>query len=258
MSDTSILVERLAPGVAKVVLNAPPMNLNTLASVKRLQEVFAVLDGDASVRCIVVAGATARAFSAGSDIKEFPAIRDDVAGKKLRRENDAFRGIETCAQPVIAAIEGLAYGGGLELALACDLRVMAEDAKVALPEVKLGVVPGSGGLYRLPRLVGPAKAMEMMLFGAPLTAAEALQIGLINRIAPAGQAVEVAMEMADQLARQAVEAVRAIKRGVRESLTQRYEEARELTLQLSDQVFRTPDCGEGVKAFIEKRPPRFG
>jgi enoyl-CoA hydratase/carnithine racemase len=142
--------------------------------------------------------------------------------------------------------------------MACDLRVMAEGAKVALPEIKLGVVPGSGGLYRLPRLVGPARALEMMLFGAPLMAAEALQIGLINRIAPAGQAVQVAIEMAEQVARQAAEAVKAIKRGVRESLTQRYDEALELTLQLSDKVFRTQDCAEGVRAFMEKRPPRFG
>ncbi len=258
MNDTSILVERPVPGVAKVILNTPPMNLNTLASIRRLQEVFPALDGDEGVRCIVVAGATERAFCAGSDIKEFPAVWDNVVDKKLRRENEALRSIELCSKPVIAAIEGLAYGGGLELAMACDLRVMAEGAKVALPEIKLGVVPGSGGLYRLPRLVGPARALEMMLFGAPLMAAEALQIGLINRIAPAGQAVQVAIEMAEQVARQAAEAVKAIKRGVRESLTQRYDEALELTLQLSDKVFRTQDCAEGVRAFMEKRPPRFG
>jgi enoyl-CoA hydratase len=136
--------------------------------------------------------------------------------------------------------------------------VIAEDARIGLPEVKLGVVPGSGGLYRLPRLIGPARSMELMYLGEPVGADEAQRIGLVNRVVPAGEALARAVDLAREIASRPREAVATIKRGVRQSLALSHEEAVQLTLKLSDHVFRTEDAEEGYRAFLEKREPRFG
>jgi enoyl-CoA hydratase len=252
-----IVTERVEPGVAKLILNNPPLNLVTLELTEQLIEALGELDRDESVRAVVITGAGDKAFCAGSDVKEFPAVRDRVVEKKLARENQAFSGIESLSMPVIAAIEGLAYGGGCEISMACDLRIVAESARIALPEVKLGVVPGSGGLFRLPRLVGPGRAMELMYLGEPISAREAERLGLVNKVVPDGEALPYALDVARKIAQQPKEAVAAIKRGVRESARLTYEEAVRLTLELSDHVFRTDDCAEGVRAFLEKREPRF-
>ena len=251
-----IMTEDLGDGVIKVVLNNPPLNLVTLALSERLIEVTKDLERD-EVRAVVLTG-TGGTFCAGADIKEFASVRDRVVEKKLARENDAFGGIELLSKPTIAAIEGAALGGGCEIALACDLRVMAEDARIGLPEVKLGVVPGSGGLYRLPRLIGPARSMELMYLGEPVGADEAERIGLVNTVAPAGEALARAVGLAREIVSRPREAVATIKRGVRQSPALSQEEAVRLTLELSDHVFRTEDAEEGYRAFLEKREPRFG
>ncbi|MGH3146830.1 MAG: enoyl-CoA hydratase/isomerase family protein, partial [Rubrobacter sp.] len=180
-----------------------------------------------------------------------------VVEKKLARENEAFGSLESMPKPVVAAIEGLAYGGGCEISLACDLRIIGEGARVALPEVKLGVVPGSGGLFRLPELVGPARAMQLMYLGEPITAGEAERIGLVNEVVPDGDALPRAIDVARAISRQPREAVAAIKRGVRGSAGLSRETAVGLTLELSDRVFKTEDCAEGIAAFFDKREPRF-
>jgi enoyl-CoA hydratase len=252
-----VLVERLEGNLAKLTLNNPPLNLVTLELTQRLAEALEELDTDESVRVVVITGAGDRAFCAGSDVKEFPAVRDQVVEKKLARENQAFGDIEFLSKPVIAAIEGLAYGGGCEISMACDLRIAAQSARIALPEVKLGVVPGSGGLFRLPRLVGPARAMELMYLGDPISAREAEHMGLVNMVVPDGEALLYALNVARRIAQQPKAAVAAIKRGVRESARLAYEDAVRLTLELSDHVFKTEDCAEGVRAFLEKREPRF-
>ena len=154
------------------------------------------------MRAVVVTGAGEKAFCAGSDVKEFAAVRDRVVEKKLARENEAFGKLESLSKPTVAAIEGLAYGGGCEISMACDLRVIGEGARIALPEVRLGVVPGSGGLFRLPELVGPARAMELMYLGAPIDAGEAERIGLVNEVVPDGQALSRALDIARSIARQ--------------------------------------------------------
>src|SRR5918999_3556756 len=213
-----VLVEQLSGGVAKLTLNNPPLNLVTLEMTQQLIEALDELEGDVSVRAVVVTGAGEEAFCAGSDVKEFEAVRDRVVEKKLALENQAFSGLETLSKPVVAAIEGLAYGGGCEISMACDLRIVGESARIALPEVKLGVVPGSGGLFRLPELVGPARAMGLMYLGEPIGAREAERIGLINEVVPDGEALSRALEVARRISRQPREAVAAIKRGVRQSL----------------------------------------
>ena len=224
---------------------------------EQLIEALEELEGDEAVRAIVVTGAGDRAFCAGSDVKEFAEVRDSVVQKKLARENEAFGRFECLSKPVIAAIEGLAYGGGCEISMACDLRITGEGAKFALPEVRLGVVPGSGGLFRLPELVGPARAMELMYLGEAIDASEAERLGLVNEVVPDGEALPRALDVARSISRQPKEAVAAIKRGVRGSLRSSRDDSVRLSLELSDHLFKTGDCEEGIRAFFEKRVPRF-
>ena len=257
MAEGPVLVERAGAGVAKLTLNNPPLNLVTLEMTRRLIEAIDELEGDDAVRAVVVTGAGEKAFCAGSDVKEFAEVRDRVVEKKLAQENEAFGRFESLSKPAIAAIEGLAYGGGCEISMACDLRIAGEGAKFALPEVRLGVVPGSGGLFRLPELVGPARAMELMYLGEPVDASEAERLGLVNEVVPYGEGLQRALGVARSISRQPKEAVAAIKRGVRESLHSSREDSVRLTLELSDHLFRTEDCAEGIQAFFEKRDPRF-
>jgi enoyl-CoA hydratase len=252
-----VLVERLAGGVAKLTLNNPPLNLVTLELTRQLGDRLDELEHDDAVRAVVVTGAGDRAFCVGSDIKEFPSVRDRVVEKKLTRENEAFDRLAALPKPVIAAIEGMAYGGGCEISLACDLRVMAGDGTIGLPEVKLGVVPGSGGLFRLPWLIGSGRALEMMYTGKFLTAQDAERIGLVNEVVAPGQAVARAVEIARELAQMPKAALAAIKRGVTESRAMTHDAALQLMLDLSEQLFKTADCVEGIEAFFEKREPRF-
>jgi enoyl-CoA hydratase len=256
-AENLVLTDCLGGGVAKLTLNNPPLNLVTLEMTQRLIEALENLDRDDSIRAVVVTGAGDKAFSAGSDVKEFADVRERVVEKKLARENEAFSGFEALSKPVIAAIEGLAYGGGCEISMACDLRIVAEGARMALPEVKLGVVPGSGGLFRLPELVGPARAMKLMYLGDPISAREAERIGLVNEVVPDGEALPRALEIARKISRQPKVALAAIKRGVRESAQLPREDAVQLTIEMSDRVFKTGDCAEGIRAFFEKREPRF-
>jgi enoyl-CoA hydratase len=252
-----VLVERSEQGVAQLTLNNPPLNLVTLGMTERLIEALEELEREDAVRAVVVTGAGEKVFCAGSDVKEFADVRDRVVEKKLARENEAFGKFESLSKPVIVAIEGLAYGGGCEISLACDLRITGEGAKFALPEVKLGVVPGSGGLFRLPELVGPARAMKLMYLGEPIDAREAERIGLVNEVVPDGEARSRALDVARRISRGPKEAVAAIKRGVRESLHSGREDSVRLTLELSDHLFKTEDCAEGITAFFEKRDPSF-
>jgi enoyl-CoA hydratase len=252
-----VLVGRLAGGIAKLTLNNPPLNLVTLEMTEQLVDALDELERDEAVRAVVVTGAGDKAFCAGSDVKEFADVRDRVVEKKLAKENEAFGRFESVSMPTVAAIEGLAYGGGCEISMACDLRITGEGARFALPEVRLGVVPGSGGLFRLPELVGPAKAMELMYLGEPIDAREAERIGLVSEIVLDGEAPMRALDVARSISRQPKEAVAAIKRGVRESLHSSREDSVGLTLELSDHVFKTEDCAEGIRAFFEKREPRF-
>src|SRR5215203_5675896 len=224
---------------------------------EQLMDALEELEGDEAVRAIVVTGAGDRAFCAGSDVKEFADVRDRVVEKKLARENEAFGRFESLSKPTVAAIEGLAYGGGCEISMACDLRITGEGARFALPEVRLGVVPGSGGLFRLPELVGPARAMKLMYLGQPIDASEAERLGLVNEVVPDGEALPRALDVARSISRQPKEAVAAIKRGVRQATRLDHSQSVRLTLELSDHVFKTEDCTEGISAFFEKREPRF-
>lgn len=250
-------VEKREDGVAVILLNNPPLNLISLEVSRQLIEALADLDRDSSVRAVVIAGQGDKAFCAGADIKEFVKVRDQVIEKKLKQENEAMDRIAFLSKPVIAAIEGVALGGGSEICLACDLRVMSETAKIGFPEINLGVFPGSGGLFRLPGLVGPSKAIELMSLGSVVNASEAFATGLVNRVVPKGTAYQAACEMAEQIAQKSAAAIQAIKKGVRRSQYLPHDEMLRINLEFSDVVFNTKDCEEGIAAFFEKRKPGF-
>jgi len=254
-----MLVETTRPedGIAVLRLNNPPLNLVTLEMTRQLGEALAGLAADPGVRAVVLAGAGERAFCAGSDVREFPGLRERVVAAKLRRENEVWDRLEDLPQPTVAAIHGWALGGGLELALCCDLRVMDDNARIGLPEIHLGVIPGSGGPIRLVRLIGQSRAKPLVYFGDPITAQEAERLGLVHRVVPRGQAVAAALDLARRLAAQPGQALRASKRLMSIADEAPRDAATVFALEQSDRIFRTNDVVEGVTAFLEKRPPRF-
>jgi enoyl-CoA hydratase len=255
--SADLILCRIEDGVAVLTLDNPPLNLVTLELTRALDRMLDRVAGDPAVRALVLTGAGERAFCAGSDIREFPGVADDVVGKKLAAENRAYARLDDFPKPTIAAIAGLAYGGGLELAVCCDLLVVEANARLALPEIKLGVFPGSGGPVRVTRRVGEGRAKEMMYFGEPIEPETALAWGLVNRVVPAGEALITARRMAAALAKGPDKAMQLCKRAIDFSHDVSKNEAIERSLALSAEAFASADCHEGVRAFFEKREPRF-
>src|SRR5690606_25250894 len=210
---------------------------------------------DLDVRAVVVTGAGDRAFCVGSDVKEFESLKGRVGEGKLLLEKAVYRRLARLPVPTIAAIGGDALGGGLELALCCDILVADENARLGLPEVRLGVMPGSGGTQRLPRLVGLARAKEMILTGEIYDAHQAEKMGLINRVAAAGTALEEALSIASTIAQRGPVAVREAKKVIDLALDVPLDQGLAAELDASERVFRTEDMLEGARAFFEKRPP---
>jgi enoyl-CoA hydratase len=243
--------------VTTIRLENPPLNLVTVALTRSLGRALDSIEGDPEVRCVVLTGTGDRAFCAGSDVKEFESLQGRVGEGKLLLEKAVYRRIARLPVPTIAAIQADALGGGLELALCCDLRVADERAKLGLPEVRLGVMPGSGGTQRLPRIVGIAKAKELILMGEIISASDALEIGLVNRVAEAGRALDEAMTMAETIAGRGPLAVREAKQALDLSGDLPLDEGLARELDASERIFASRDMLEGALAFFEKRPPRF-
>ena len=221
MTEGLVLIEL---GTVSVIrLNNPPLNLVSKQLTNDLNAALAAVEADDGVRALVVTAAGDRAFSAGSDVKEFASLKGRVGEGKLIRENAVYGRLAGLAVPTVAAIEGDALGGGLELALCCDLRVAAETARLGLPEVRLGVIPGSGGTQRLPRTIGLARAKEMILLGEIIDADThadpdgrddadtAHDIGLVNRVVPAGAAEAEAIRLGETIAGRGPVAIREAK-----------------------------------------------
>jgi enoyl-CoA hydratase len=244
--------------VAVVTINRPAV-LNALseAVLREIQRAFDALADDDGVRAIVLTGAGEKAFVAGADIKEL-AAQTPVSGRETaRRGQRLFTRIEQLGKPVIAAINGFALGGGCELALACTFRFAADTAKIGLPEITLGLLPGYGGSVRLPRLIGKARAMEMILTGKPVTADEAFRVGLVNRVVPAASLVADAKAFAADLAAKAPIALRYAMQSIERGLEMPFDEALELEATLFGLVASTADMREGTTAFLEKRKAVF-
>ena len=245
-------------GVATITLDRPDV-LNAMNETMRreLTQVFTGLATDDAVRVIVVTGGGERAFSAGADIREFVEPPVPVVFREQRKRVDFRQAMDRCPQPILAAIRGYALGGGLELALACDIRIAGDDAQLGLTEINLAIIPGGGGTQRLARLVGRGKALEMILTGARLRADEALRIGLVERVVPAAEVVAHAAELARSLAAKAPVALRYAKEAVVKGLELPLAEGLRLENDLSTLLRTTDDRVEGARAFLEKRAPRW-
>lgn len=251
-----IQISRAADGIATLTLASPPLNLLDSQTDQQLLSAARELAADPAVRVVIVTGAGTKAFSCGDDVTEFPALAASSRIRdKLALENDAMDALASLPQPVIAAIHGYALGGGLELALCCDLRVAERSAVLGFPEVRLGVFPGSGGLIRLPRLVGEAAAKRLMFLGALIPAEEAVRIGLVDEVAE-DSALRRAEELARTLSSFSQPALRAIKRGIPEIQGMPHDAAVRYSLDLSSEIFQTAEATEGVSAFLEKRASR--
>jgi len=245
-------------GVATVTLNRPDVhNAMNEAMRRELTHCFSALATDDGVRVVVVTGTGERAFSAGADIREFVAPQVPTVFRESRKRVDFRQAMERCPQPIIAAVRGYAFGGGLELALACDIRVAGDDAQLGLTEVNLAIIPGGGGTQRLPRLVGRGKALEMILTAARISASEALVIGLVERVVPAAEVLAHAQALARTLADKAPVALRYAKEAVVKGLELPLADGLRLENDLATLLRTTDDRVEGARAFLEKRKPRW-
>jgi enoyl-CoA hydratase len=245
--------------VATVEFGHPPANALSAAVIADLSDAVDRLAADPGIRAVVFTATGDRAYLSGADITEFPELLADP-GKVTRRTsavNELFTRIASLPQPTIAAVRAPALGGGLEFVLLCDLVVSGPRARFALPEVGLGIIPGGGGTQRLPRRVGPGRAMEMVLLGTSLTAAEAHQIGLVNRLVPDEEVNETAMDLARELARRPRVAVQSAKRAIVDGAGLPLKEA--LTIEAREflTVSASADSREGSRAFLDRRRPEF-
>ena len=257
MSVDTILTER-AGAVAKVTVNRPKvLNALNAETVAALTAALLDLQEDDEVRSVVLTGAGDRAFIAGADIGELSRLTPRTARRLTDAGHRMCNLIERLGKPVVAAVNGYALGGGCEVAMACTCRVAARTAKLGLPEITLGIIPGYGGTQRLPRLVGRGRALEMMLTGAPVTADEAWRIGLVNRVADPDALASEALALATSFAAQAPEAARRILDAVDHGLDMSMADALAFEAAAFGLVSATDDAREGTTAFLEKRKPRF-
>jgi methylglutaconyl-CoA hydratase len=224
---------------------------------RELSSHLARAQADRALRVVILTGAGDKAFCAGADLKERAGMSAEDVHRFHEGLRSALRAIEAAPQPFVAALNGAALGGGLELALACDLRLAADSAQLGLPEVALGIIPGGGGTQRLARLVGVAHAKDLVLTARRITAAEALAMGLVTRIAPSQRLLDEALQLAGQLARNAPVSLRQAKRAIDGGFHLPLEEALDLENRLYQDCLGTKDRTEALRAFAEKRPPVF-
>ncbi len=247
-------------GIALVTLNNPPLNVMTVELTRVFDALLDELAADSGVRVLVLTGAGDRAFCAGSDIKEFAAFTGPegrALERKMIAETAMTAKLDKFPKPTVCALNGNAFGGGLELAACCDLLVAAENVRLAMPEVKLGVFPGSGGPVRVTRRIGEGRAKEMILLGEPIDVDTALAWGLVNRVVGVGKAVEGAMELATKLVDLPSNTLRICKESIDLAYDYSEAEAMERSLRLSEEAFAHPEIDEGIRAFFAKEKPNF-
>lgn len=243
--------------IATVTLNNPPSNLLTTSILTELDQIFGELEASDDIRVVVLA-ATGRFFCPGADLKELALLATAYQGSELSGRGQALLNrIERSDKPVIAAINGTCLGGGLEMAMACHLRVAATGIDLGLPEIKLGLIPGFGGTQRLQRIIGPSQAAELILTGESITSEEALALGLLNRLVPADQVLPQAMVLARMVTTKGRLATQAALRAIRTGLDSPFAEGMAREAELFGELCETADKQEGITAFMEKRPPKF-
>jgi enoyl-CoA hydratase / 3-hydroxyacyl-CoA dehydrogenase len=249
----TVLFETRDDGVAIAWLNRPPANPLSPQLLRELGEVWSEVDG--KVRALVIASSNPFTFSAGADIKEFTTMKPDQEGRELLESaHGLMRSMEGSRTVTIASVNSLAFGGGCELAMACDFRIAAESATFGQPEINLGIIPGFGGTQRLPRLVGEGRALEMNLVGTPISAYDAYQYGLANDVVPDHELFDTSLRWARKMAQQAPLAIQKIKQVSHQG---ELGEGLEVEAQAFGEVFGSADAREGIGAFLGKRQPRF-
>lgn len=242
--------------LAEIAFDAGPLNLVTKPFLRALHRALDEVAQREDVRCLIVHGGRGRAFCAGSDIREFAQLREDASEHKILFEDMVLRRLARMPMPTIAALDGPALGGGLELALACDLRVCRADVTVALSESRLGGLAGNGAL-RLARLVGPARAKQLLFTGDPISAAQALDWGIVNRVAETGSALDAARALARTIGARGPLSNRLAKTLVDAAYDMPLDAGLSLSTEAQQRIFDSQDLHEGVAAFFAKREPVF-
>jgi len=249
------LIVTRAGGVATVTLDRPPVNAVDLAVIEEFLRVVAELGRDRTIRAVVVTGRERR-FCAGADVSMLRDLSPETQ-RRVRRWVEVQAALETMEKPVIAAINGYALGGGAELALACDIRLMARGEEIGFPEIRLGIFPGAGGTQRLTRLLGAARALRLMIEGLRLTADEALILGLVDEVVPPDRLGRAAQDLAERLADGPTRAIGLLKRCIYQGHGRSLDEGLALEAEAVSELSHTADAREGMEAFLAKRPPRF-
>lgn len=257
MATEEVVLKRIDGHVATLTINRPDklnaLNIETRARMVRELDELAKND---DVRVVVITGAGDKAFVAGADISEFEG-RSPVDQYRVMTDSSIFLAVDRFPKPTIAAINGFCLGGGCELAMACDIRIASERAKLGQPEINLGLLPGGGGTQRLPRLVGMGAALKLLYTGDFIRADEAHRIGLVDEVVPAGDVAARAKELAEAIAAKSPVALRLIKQAVRTSLRTPLDEGLSQEVSLFALAFASEDMKEGVDAFLNKRKPNF-
>lgn len=252
-----ITYETSGPIAIVTISREEKLNAMNSATIGELMRAFLTARSDRDIRAVILTGAGTKAFVAGADIAEMASLSPDESRRFAERGQNLTRLIESMPKPVIAAVNGFALGGGCEIALSCHIRIASENARFGQPEVKIGLLPGFGGSQRLPRLVGKGRALELLLTGGMIDAAEALRIGLVNRVVPAGSVVEAATEIATAIAANAPIAIEYCMAAVASGMEMPLDEALRMEAALFGLCFASEDMKEGTSAFLEKRPAKF-
>ncbi|HEX6594580.1 MAG TPA: enoyl-CoA hydratase [Bacillota bacterium] len=251
------LTVELNKNIAILTIKSPPANALSTALIKDLDQKLDELEQEQTVKAIVLKG-DGRFFSAGADIKEFTSLQNASDYQSLSEKGQqVFDRIEHFSVPIIAAIHGAALGGGLELAMACHIRTVTKEAKLGLPELNLGIIPGFAGTQRLPRYVGRAKAYEMILSGTPISGEQAYELGLANHVFSEDDIFDETMKLANQFAEKSKPTIQKIMQLIPYAQANQFSKGVEKEAQAFGEVFGTADAREGVQAFIEKRKPNF-
>jgi enoyl-CoA hydratase/carnithine racemase len=264
MSERQFVKVSIEDKVATITIDHAPVNALNAQVLDELSAVVDEIIANPDAKAAVITGGGQLAFVAGADINVFDALMKQANGAAeaqarefLAKGQTTFTKIENAPKPFIAAINGVALGGGMELAMACHLRVIGDRAKLGQPEINLGIIPGWGGTQRLPRIVGKAKAIELILTGDQITAQEALRLNLVNKVVPGGEVLKTARDLARKIAQKGAVAISAALEAITIGSARPLPEGLALEGELIGKVFRTEDMREGVTAFLQKRQPAF-
>ena len=263
MADKQFVKLSIEDRVATLTIDHAPVNALNEQVLDDLDAVVGEVIANTDVKAAVITGAGQLAFVAGADINVFDALLKEGNGAEVRaraflqKGQAVFAKIENAPKPFVAAVNGVALGGGMELAMACQMRIIGDRAKLGQPEINLGIIPGWGGTQRLPRLVGKAKAIELILTGDQITAQEALRLNLVNKVVPGGEVLKTARDLAKKIGQKGALAIRAALDAITNGAARPIADGLAYEAERINEVVRTEDMREGVTAFLQKRQPVF-